>query len=126
MSNQNSVGNGWELEDFAEDFKFLLDSGLTRKQAADRLGLEMHVVETRIKRLNLWCPERRHRAAAEWLEKLIGLGEPFTVSSFPSQITDDAVQVILTMAQRAKKIVRTQDKVRSVTGTGMVYVYRPA
>ncbi|MBM4575652.1 hypothetical protein GS415_04870 [Rhodococcus hoagii] len=118
----------WELEAWAEDYRFLIEQGLTRRDIAKRLGMTLKVVETRCRDLKLWHPEFRYRGIDERLQQLIQAGQPFSAVDFSLRFDANDVALLL-KAAAGIGMLREVGRRSLVTGSNpsaLTAVYEPA
>lgn len=118
----------WELENWAEDYRFLIDQGLRRAEIAKRQGLNRETLESRCKELGIWHLEVRYRAIDEKLQVFIESGKPFSSFDFPFHFESRHVTSVLRMAE-SHGLVKPVGKCRTVLGSnpsGTTTVYEAA
>lgn len=115
--------DSWADADFIEDYKFLVDAGLTRPEIARRLGIKLKTLEKRLLRLGIWYPEHRYRPILDWIDGKVGQREEFTASDLPRRFEPDHILAAILLAVNAGRIVNTGRSVLGSVSEKRVTVY---
>ncbi|MBM4707848.1 hypothetical protein GS982_01765 [Rhodococcus hoagii] len=125
---KNQPPEPWELQAWAEDYKFLIEQGLSRRDIAKRLGMSLKLIENRCRDLKLWHPESRYRGIDDRLQQLIERGLPFSVVDFSLRFDANDVALLL-KAAAGIGMLREVGRRSLVTGSNpsaQTPVYEPA